>query len=74
MDFGFLRIAAAIPSVQIAGCRHNVSRIEKLIRQAAERQAALIAFPELAVTGYTCGDLFTQRALLDGAESALPIC
>ena len=71
MDFGFLRIAAAIPSVQVAGCRHNVSRIEKLIRQAAERQAALVAFPELAVTGYTCGDLFTQRALLDGAESAL---
>ena len=71
MDFGFLRIAAAIPSVQVAGCRHNVSRIEKLIRHAAERQAALVAFPELAVTGYTCGDLFTQRALLDGAESAL---
>ena len=71
MDFGFLRIAAAIPSVQVAGCRHNVSRIEKLIRQAAGRQAALVAFPELAVTGYTCGDLFTQRALLDGAESAL---
>ena len=69
MDFGFLRIA--IPSVQVAGCRHNVSRIEKLIRQAAGRQAALVAFPELAVTGYTCGDLFTQRALLDGAESAL---
>ena len=50
MDFGFLRIAAAIPSVQVAGCRHNVSRIEKLIRQATEQQAALVAFPELAVT------------------------
>ena len=71
MNFGFLRIAAAIPSVQVAGCRHNVSRIEKLIRQATEQQAALVVFPELAVTGYTCGDLFTQRALLDGAESAL---
>ena len=45
MDFGFLRIAAAIPSVQIAGCRHNVSRIEKLIRQAARTTGGARRFP-----------------------------
>ena len=74
MDFGFLRIAAAIPSVQVAGCRHNVSRIEKLIRQAAGRQAALVAFPELAVTDILA-ETFSPNARCSTERKAhWPIC
>lgn len=56
MNFGFVRIAAATPVVQVADCQHNVSHIATLVRQAASQGAAIVAFPELSITGYTCGD------------------
>lgn len=71
MNFGFVRIAAATPVVQVADCQHNVSHIATLVRQAASQGAAIVAFPELSITGYTCGDLFTQPFLLQQAEAAL---
>ena len=71
MNFGFVRIAAATPVVQVADCQHNVSHIATLARQAASQGAAIVAFPELSITGYTCGDLFTQPFLLQQAEAAL---
>lgn len=55
-EFGFVRIAAATPVVQVADCQHNVSHIATLVRQAASQGAAIVAFPELSITGYTCGD------------------
>ena len=70
-DFGFLRVAAAVPRVRVADCACNAERIEELIRRAAQRDAALVVFPELSVTGYTCADLFSQRLLLDEAGQAL---
>ena len=71
MQDGFVKIAAATPDLHVADCTYNASEIVKLAKQAADRGAKLIVFPELCLTGYTCGDLFLQQTLLDGALSAL---
>ncbi|MDE5579286.1 MAG: NAD(+) synthase [Alistipes sp.] len=70
-NFGFLKVAAAIPQVRVADCEYNASRIVALAEEAARRGVEIAAFPELAVTGYTCGDLLLQPALLDAADEAL---
>ena len=66
----FLRVAAATPSIRPADCAHNLEQILNLVREAPS-DTALLVFPELCVTGYTCGDLFLQSALLKGAEEAV---
>ncbi len=71
MQDGFFRVAAATPEVKVADVEENVRRIKALIQEAAERGCGAACFPELAVTGYTCGDLFQNRALMAGAERAL---
>ena len=71
MNYGFVKVAAAVPLVQVADCFYNIENIEGLMRQASEKGVQIIAFPELSVTGYTCLDLFAQQTLLDGAEEAL---
>ena len=69
--FGFLKVAAAIPQVRVADCAHNARRIAALADEAAQRGVEIVAFPELALTGYTCGDLLLQTTLLDAAARAL---
>ena len=71
MQDGFVKIAAATPDLLVADCAYNASEIIEQAKQAAARGAHLIVFPELCLTGYTCGDLFLQRTLLDGALAAL---
>ena len=71
MQDGFVKIAAATPDLRVADCAYNASEIVKLAEQAAAKGAHLVVFPELCLTGYTCGDLFLQRTLLDGALAAL---
>ena len=71
MNYGFVKVAAAVPLVQVADCFYKIEKIEGLMRQASEKGVQIIAFPELSVTGYTCLDLFAQQTLLDGAEEAL---
>ncbi|MDE6139347.1 MAG: NAD(+) synthase [Alistipes sp.] len=72
MDFGFLRVAAALPErVKIADARANAGQIAEMIGTAAAEGVRIAVFPELSLTGYTCGDLFRQRKLLDDAEEAL---
>lgn len=71
MNYGFVKVAAAVPLVQVADCFYNIEKLEGLMRQASEKGVQIIAFPELSVTGYTCLDLFAQQTLLDGAEEAL---
>ena len=71
MQDGFVKIAAATPDLRVADCAYNASEITKQAKQAAEKGAHLIVFPELCLTGYTCGDLFLQQTLLSGALSAL---
>ncbi|MEG2770904.1 MAG: NAD(+) synthase, partial [Alistipes sp.] len=69
--FGFLKVAAAIPSVRVADCDYNAEQIVAMIQQAARRGVEIVAFPELSITAYTCGDLFLQPTLLQAAEQAL---
>ena len=71
MQDGFVKIAAATPDLRVADCAYNASEIVKQAKQAAAKGAHLVVFPELCLTGYTCGDLFLQRTLLDGALTAL---
>ena len=68
MNYGFVKVAAAVPLVQVADCFYNIEKIEGLMRQASEKGVQIIAFPELSVTGL---DLFAQQTLLNGAEAAL---
>ena len=70
-QYGFLKVAAAVPHVEVADCDFNASRILALMEQAATRGAEIVAFPELSLTAYTCGDLMLQPTLLNGAEEAL---
>lgn len=70
-EHGYIRVAAAIPSVRVADCKFNVDAIIELMRKAAERKARIVVFPELCVTAYTCGDLFLQPELLRTADREL---
>lgn len=70
-DYGYIRVAAATPRVYLADTRKNADEIIRLCNDAAGRQPSVIVFPELCVTGYSCGDLFAQTPLLDGAENAV---
>ena len=71
MKDGFIRCAAITPDIKVADCEHNAEQIIKLARQASENDVCAAVFPELCITGYTCGDLFLHKALLDSAEKAL---
>ena len=65
MKDGFIKVAAATPKVKVADPEYNTKEIIKIIRQAGDEEASLLVFSELAVSGYTCGDLFLQDPLLD---------
>ncbi len=67
-NFGFIRVAAAIPELKVADCAFNSQKIEQLVRKASEQEVQVVCFPELSVTGYTCADLFNQRLLIEQAE------
>jgi NAD+ synthase (glutamine-hydrolysing) len=69
-DFGFLRVGAAVPVCVPARPEVNAERIAALATQAAEDGARIAVFPELALAGYTCGDLFLQKRLEDGVRAA----
>lgn len=71
MNYGFIKVAAAVPEVRVADCCFNTERIGQLIVRAAEAGVQIVCFPELSVTGYTCGDLFHQEILLDEADVQL---
>ena len=71
MRDGFIKAAAGTPRIKVADCRHNAEACFNLMREAAAQGVRVLALPELCLTGYTCGDLFLQDALLRGAEEAL---
>ena len=70
-NFGFIRIATAVPTVRVADCEYNEQQAVELIKKAANSKAQVVLFPELSITGYSCGDLFSHSALLKGAMNAL---
>ena len=69
--YGYIKVAACIPNVSVADCNFNTERIIANMHKAAERGVEIIAFPELSLTSYTCGDLFLQPTLLQQAEASL---
>ena len=71
MRHGFVKVAAATPDIRVADVEFNTEKICEAIGEACGKKAKIIVFPELCVTGYTCGDLFTQDALLKAAKDAL---
>lgn len=71
MDYGFVRVAAAVPRLKVADCRYNASNIVSMIKNADEAGVQIVVFPELSISGYTCGDLFHQHALLHEALKQL---
>jgi NAD+ synthase (glutamine-hydrolysing) len=66
----FVRVAVGIPEVRVADPAFNAGQTVALMRQAAERQAILVVFPELGLSAYSCEDLFHQQALLDASRDA----
>ncbi len=71
MNYGFVKVAAAVPQVKVADCKFNADQVGCLIAIAEGKGVQIITFPELCITGYTCGDLFAQQLLLEEAERAL---
>lgn len=71
MDYGFVKAGVAIPLLKVADCQYNAEQIESIIREAAGKHVQVLCFPEMGITGYTCGDLFHQKLLIDKAEEAL---
>ena len=70
-NYGFIRTAAAVPAVRVADVTYNVAEICRLAGEAFEKEVSLVAFPELSLTGYSCGDLFGQSLLIKGAEDGV---
>ena len=71
MKYGFVNVAAAVPTVKVADVEYNVQQVESLIAQAEDRGVEIIVFPELCITGYSCQDLFKEQLLLDHAEEGI---
>ena len=69
--FGFVKVAAATPLVKIADCHANAEAIDRLTAEAVERGVSVVVFPELSLTGYTCGDLFLQSRIIEAGDEAL---
>ena len=71
MQYGYVKVSAAIPLVSVADTKYNIEQMIALAHRAYDEGAEITVFPELCITGYTCGDLFTQQTLLLEAETAI---
>ena len=70
-NYGFIRTAAAVPALRLADTKANTKEICRLIEEATTKEVSLVVFPELSITGATCGDLYAQEMLLKGAEEGI---
>lgn len=71
MKDGYIKAAAVTPKVKVADTKYNTNQICEKIRECGENGAKVIVFPELCITGYSCGDLFLQDLLLEKAIEGL---
>ena len=71
MKSGLIRVAAAVPEVAVGNVRKNREHIVRMLREAEDIGASIVAFPELSLTSYTLGDLFRQHHLLELSEQQL---
>ena len=74
-NFGYVRVAAAVPHMRVADCQYNANEIKKQITEAIKEGVQVVCFPELSITGYTCADLFfTQQLQRDALQALEQIC
>ncbi len=66
-NYGFIRVGAAVPKLKVANTIFNADEIITMIKDADHKNVQIVCFPELCLTGYTCGDLFHQDILLKNA-------
>lgn len=71
MNYGFVKVATAIPSVKVADCPYNTQHLLSHIEDATRQGVEILIFPELSITAYTCADLFAQQLLLQESYDAL---
>lgn len=71
MRDGFIKVAAATPDIRVADVTFNTQQICRMIDETSKKGAKIVVFPELCITGYTCGDLFNQDILLEKAKEGL---
>ena len=71
MKNGFIKVAAVTPQMRVGDCEYNAEKIIEIINELSNKNVNLVAFPELCVTGYSCGDLFFQSTLKNGSENAI---
>lgn len=69
--YGFVRVASCVPELKVADVTFNVDEIIRNIKEADTKEVAIIVFPELSVTGYTCSDLFFQEELLTSSKEGI---
>lgn len=70
-NLGFIKVAVCSPIMKVANPVFNICEIQKAIRNSALKKASVIVFPELCISGYTCGELFKQNLLLKSCNDAL---
>ena len=70
-NYGFFRVAAAVPILKVGDVAYNTGEVLYLLERAHEEDVALLVFPELCLTGYTCADLFLQKELRDAVVRSL---
>lgn len=71
MKFGFIRCCSATPDIKVGDCEFNSKNIVKCIKESYDNNGEIVVFPELSVTGYTCGDLFSQKVLIEESLNAI---
>ena len=70
-QYGYMRVAAAVPRVHIADAHRNAEGALKIMQEAFDEGVEIVVMPELSLVGYTCGDMVLQKKLLNDAENAL---
>ena len=70
-EYGFVRVGACVPTLEVANVTYNAEEIIKNIKEADTKEVAILVFPELSVTGYTCSDLFFQDVLLKSSKEGI---
>lgn len=70
-NYGFIRVAAAVPKIKVGDIDYNIVQIVEFAKKASRKGASITVFPELAITGYTMGDLFHQQLVIQKAKEAL---
>ena len=71
MKDGFIRVASLTPKIKVADPWYNKEAIVEKLEEAEKKRAMVVVFPELCITGYTCGDLFLMDTLLSQAKAVL---